>query len=568
MCNHTSTGRAPTRERTNGNRLTAPGPCKNFAGTVFLEQDPTLQCPNRYGQTLTPQNPMPPATTEFDIRANAFGLIGQNAPRPITYLAPPLAALLATACLAFIACPVPPSHPLSWAGLFWTATGYVLSLFMAAPTVMFALYTMLRRRMELNIRNVALRSSAAAIWLAPLMIFLSEMSMWAMIAAGLLVASMTRLMRHYHEAIPRVSEPQALDTVPPNEIFHLVASPAATRLPFAALCASAAAQAGGLAGFTGHTTVGAALVGITTAIVGWYSSAAHGWKLQESCSAKSIFRATLMVALATAFTTGGLTRYLTAQPGFGRGGAQHSQNKLIKTANSILGALFRAPAPGRSPNILQPMSTPREDYAAIVLGAVHPGVILWPEALARSIVVPPLPAMKHGLFATRHANPFSVPFFGVYWLFKAPDKRPPGGSLRTRGNPAAHTFFTTDHMPLLMEANQNFGTMIDLNCCSKIEVAIRNADRYPGSVSLEVILTNTTLPTRPTLSLGSAEVKSIPRWRPNDDDLPILETLTFALPARAALRNFDEAKVRFHLDAIRAETAAKIAIERFVFVPR
>jgi hypothetical protein len=119
-----------------------------------------------------------------------------------------------------------------------------------------------------------------------------------------------------------------------------------------------------------------------------------------------------------------------------------------------------------------------------------------------------------------------------------------------------------------MEANQNFGTLIDLSCCRKIEVAISNADRYPGSVSLELLLVNTTLPGRPSQSLGSAAVKSIPPWRPNDDGMPIPETLAFAVPSVTSLHKFDEVKIRFHLDALRAETAAKIAIERFVFVPR
>jgi hypothetical protein len=195
-------------------------------------------------------------------------------------------------------------------------------------------------------------------------------------------------------------------------------------------------------------------------------------------------------------------------------------------------------------------------------------VILWPEIRDRSILVPPLPELGHGLFTTKQVNPLSIPFFGVYWLFKAPDKRPPDGSFRARGNPAAHTFFTTDHTPLFMEANQNFGTLIDLSCCSRIEIAISNADRYPGSVTLELLLANTTLRGKPSQSLGSVEVKSIPRWRPDDDGMAVPETLAFAVPSNTSLRKFDEVKIQFHLEAVRSETAAKIAIDRFVFVPR
>src|SRR5579859_320008 len=506
---------------------------------------------------------MVPATTEFEIRADAFGLIGETAPRPITYWAPPLAALLASAGMAFFACPVPPAHSLSWSGLFWAAAAYVSSVFLAGPAVTLALYAILRRRTELDIRD-ALRMAAAAIWFAPLAIFLSEMSMWAIIAAVVLVASVTRLLRRYYDEMPGGSEPESLDAAPSGEVLDFLACPAPRGLPLPTLCASAFAQAGGLAGLTGYALAAAALVTVGTAVVSWRGM--RDWGRQRFSPTQSVLRVMLMVALAAAFTAGGLMRYLTVHRGFDWGGAQHSQNRLVKAASSVLSALFRPPETGRVN--LRPASEARGDSTAIVLGAVHPGVILWPEIRDRSIVVPPLPTMGHGLFPRRHANPLSVPFFGVYWFFKAPDKRPPEGSLRARGNPAAHTFFTTDHMPLSMEANQNFGTMIELSCCSRIEVAISNADRYPGSVSLELILINTTLLSRPTQSLGSVEVKSIPRWRPNDDDMPLPETLVFAVPANISLPTFDEAKMRFHLDAVRAETAAKIAIERFVFVPR
>jgi hypothetical protein len=50
--------------------------------------------------------------------------------------------------------------------------------------------------------------------------------------------------------------------------------------------------------------------------------------------------------------------------------------------------------------------------------------------------------------------------------------------------------------------------------------------------------------------------------RPADDGMPLLETLTFAIPSTTSLRKFAEVKTRFHLDAVRVETAAIIAFER------
>ena len=50
---------------------------------------------------------------------------------------------------------------------------------------------------------------------------------------------------------------------------------------------------------------------------------------------------------------------------------------------------------------------------------------------------------------------------------------------------------TSDNAPLLqMEARQKLERAISLRCCSRVRVAILNTDRYPGTVSLELILTD------------------------------------------------------------------------------
>lgn len=119
-----------------------------------------------------------------------------------------------------------------------------------------------------------------------------------------------------------------------------------------------------------------------------------------------------------------------------------------------------------------------------------------------------------------------------------------------------------------MEAYQNVGTLIDLDRLRRILVAIRNTDRYPETVTLELILTNTGLPGKPSQSLGRVMVKSTPPWQLYGDRPPVAETLSFEIPAHIAIHRFDELTVVFDLDNDRAEFAAKIAIERFVIVPR
>ena len=117
-------------------------------------------------------------------------------------------------------------------------------------------------------------------------------------------------------------------------------------------------------------------------------------------------------------------------------------------------------------------------------------------------------------------------------MFKAPDTRPPENALHARGSPAEHTFRSTDHRPLIMEARQNFGVSIDLRCCREIQIAINNADSYRWTVSIELILVDSTLPGKPSQSLGMSPVKSTPQWtiygaRPQAQP----EILSFAIPA-------------------------------------
>jgi len=53
------------------------------------------------------------------------------------------------------------------------------------------------------------------------------------------------------------------------------------------------------------------------------------------------------------------------------------------------------------------------------------------------------------------------------------------------------SFHSADLNPLKMEAHQNRSRLIDLSACSRIDIAIRNADNIVGSVAMELILVNT-----------------------------------------------------------------------------
>jgi hypothetical protein len=111
--------------------------------------------------------------------------------------------------------------------------------------------------------------------------------------------------------------------------------------------------------------------------------------------------------------------------------------------------------------------------------------------------------------------------------------------------------------------------MIALDCCSRIQIAIRNADHYPETVSLELVLINTSVPERPSQSLGSMMVRSTRPWSLyGEKSTPVSETLNFAIPGKTALRRFDEVRIVFRIDSARADAGPKIAIDHLVLVPR
>jgi hypothetical protein len=148
-------------------------------------------------------------------------------------------------------------------------------------------------------------------------------------------------------------------------------------------------------------------------------------------------------------------------------------------------------------------------------------------------------------------------------MFKPPYLRPPKHSFFRRGSPLALSFKTTDHRILHMEARQKLDEPVDPNCCSAIRVEVSNADRYPGTVSLELILLDGPHP----YTLGKAPLMS----RPDLNSRPVTparEIVEFDIPRDLPARTFDQWKVIFHRRQLRIDRSARVSIERFVLVPR
>jgi hypothetical protein len=258
----------------------------------------------------------------------------------------------------------------------------------------------------------------------------------------------------------------------------------------------------------------------------------------------------LTVLLAIGMTIGGMI------PNFmrGRGGGDSA------TGSPPAG---QAPGmPGDGPN-----NMPDASAGDLADSSGFPGVILWPEVKPIPTLIAPMPQMPDSGGAPVMPRPLSIPFSGEYWMFRWPYARPPKTSFFQRGSPAALSFSSTDHRPLQMEARHKLDQPVALSCCSAVRVEIRNADRYPGTIALELVLINNEQPGSPSLSLGRFNVASRPDFS-HDPVVPVPESLDFPIPANATLDSFNEFKIVFRRAFRRADKSAKLAVDRFILMPR
>lgn len=470
-------------------------------------------------------------------------------PKPIPEWLPPVGGLLAAAIVAFFVCPWPAVHALSPSTLIGIALISLLEVFLANAVTVRTLKRKTPDATEGRKPRLHERASLYALWLAPLALFLRENSPWAVVIAVVVAANAVETIGSREDRLESTqSEDDSIDAPPfswpdPSKHFRRQLWGA-----FAALCA----QAGALAAFADLPLAAAVLVGISSGVWTWafakYAPDGHS-------SSRSKWRPLWIVSLTVILTVVGLIRYLPhtyGVRGFGIPGRYQ---------------VHRGSPPGERIG-----QTDRRRTSDGAIGPASPGdagIILWPEKMTRTKLVAPVPAMGNGMLASRRsADPLVIPFGGAYWFFKAPDVHPPQTSRQAQGSPDALNIRSTDRRPLSMEAHDNLGSMIDLDCCSRIQISIRNADRYPDTVSMELVLINTALRGKPSQSLGTLTVKSTRPWRLYEERRPANETLNFAIPARTSIRRFDELMVVFRLDASRPDAGPKIAIDRFVLVPR
>jgi len=452
------------------------------------------------------------------------------------------AGLLVAACVAALSFPTPYGHTLSWARLLGLIAEEVFTVSIVSAVTIAVLSPAVLHRNKPEFLPLVQRGSVTALWLAPFVLLLHERSPLTLPIAALLGVLITASLEKTHNPWDSDSDSLlislAIDPIPLAPRFHLQKSAFAAML-FQIAC---------LAALGGYTLAGAFLIAVCFAFWTWD----YGRRMRSDLPAMSKSNPPLTLLLVSLLMFIGLIPHL-----------QHGSSYGSTPAHR---GLFPNRPSGGNSKLSRPYTAASvQGYPG---GEGDQGIILWGEKRNYTTLVAPTPVVTDALNSNGNANPLIIPFDGVYWFFKSPDEQPPAGSRQAHTTPEIVDIHSTDRRPLLIEAHDHLANLIELNCCSRIQVAIRNADRYPETIALELVLVNTTLPHNPSVSLGRMMVNSTRPWKLYDKPATVDETLNFPIPPRRSLRAFDEVKIVFVLDRARADAAARIAIDHFVLVPR
>ncbi|MGC9950350.1 MAG: hypothetical protein ABSF64_28630 [Bryobacteraceae bacterium] len=427
----------------------------------------------------------------------------------------------------------------SLAGIAAEALFYVTLAWICGAVTTFLVYFVIALADLPGAARFSLRTSAPAMWFAPAIVLLSTRFAAAFPVSLLLIANATRQLISQWGIIASPIHRREAARTEPTPMFS-TASPEAvyswTSAPF--LMGSLLAQAGLVAMLWGHPFRAAAFFAISTAILTSLSIATGAYLPGKTPalphSALSVVMAFL---LAATVTFGGIA----VRGGGGRGSGADSSSS----------------GGGGGSATQQDKDLPENPDENVGFGGDFPGVILLPELKPYTTLFVPVLASP-AKFGAPIAKAVDIPFSGQYWMFRFPAPRPPRRSIIRRGSASELSFHTTDGWPMEMEAHQKLEQPVSTRCCSQIQIAIRNTDPYPGTVSLELILIDTSMPMNPGHSLGNVTAGS---------PSPAERVLSFRLPPAMELLKFDELKVVFHRDRMRAEKSARIAIERFMLAP-
>src|SRR5690242_4509831 len=123
---------------------------------------------------------------------NTSDSVGASPPTTLSKYLPHVTGLFAAGVVATLACRLPLVHSLSWTELIRSSFERLLAVFLAYSVTAFSLRLRKTGARAVDALCSTLRTSLAALWHAPLALFMRENSVWTLALAVVLMASVAR----------------------------------------------------------------------------------------------------------------------------------------------------------------------------------------------------------------------------------------------------------------------------------------------------------------------------------------------------------------------------------------
>ena len=441
-----------------------------------------------------------------------------------------IGSLVVTGWLVRMMSAVADLHDLNLANLLWQMAGYTLLAWVTSSLVAFGLYGLAPLEDRLEMVPTVLRTASTAIWLGPTMLLLAELSPAAFPAALVLVVySSILLYSQWCQPLEEAAKPPVeLRPWEPGAFADFQQPTPAVwggRLREMALAVCLQGTAVALAAH--YPLLGAVGLCLGTALFTICCMTAGTARALRPLTLARSLSGVLAITLLAAFLV--LGRDSAGSGAIGGGGS------LAETARALMGKFFGVESGHRSEKGTSVADHLASDAGRFASGGI-PGLILFPEHQpVATILAPIMPRVGSG-FPGRMARPLTIPFSGVYWVFRWPYTQPPALSSVQRGDPTKRTFSTTDRQPLQMEAQHKLEAPMSLQCCSEIRIEAINADRYPDTLALQLLLRDTRHAPEREIFLGEVPVRSHPDLGRNPI-VGVQETLSFSVPSQPPSRS-------------------------------
>jgi hypothetical protein len=441
--------------------------------------------------------------------------------------------LVNVAIVAWWTCPQPLQGVVPWWRVFFTSVVYLLFSVVGGIALAWGFWRIFRSEFLFGFRELAIRTGTVWVFVPALVFLVREDSPWACLLMMVMGGAAAQCLR---SLVPASDRPVWQGQ--PSGAFALLPAPSGDIWP--ALAAAVSVEISALA--LGRNQVsGCGLLLAAGAFL-------FQWQMVSFLQAREqpgerIGRIRLGVALLAAIL---LTVVVL----------------LVVRDRSRLFLGFRG---GSGPAPASKTATKKSGQENGI-DAGYRGIILWTVTQKKNQPIL-APRVRDPLEATER-RPIVIPFDGPYWYFKPPHDGPGKDAHVAHGDPAKVNIRSVDWLPLLMEAHQSLASSVALADCSELQIHVRNADNEPGSIVLGVVLSDSTLPGKPSLALGGMPISSTQPGHFTIKAAPVEDTLRYAIPAHARISKFNQISVVFFPAEQRAQVGVKIALQDFVLIRR